>query len=142
MINEKVKQKIKEWVDKNHEISRDVVEPFAIATINDKKIKVYTQKAFLRGVEWSYGDEEEPMWGPNEEAIFLEITQLEELQGREFTDEEIEEIKEFAWEYAESKVYTDYEYPGGDLGRKIIFATFKDECSKEEFQKALARCML
>ena len=75
-------------------------------------------------------------WGPNMEGIRQELRQLEALQGREFTDEELDELEEYAWDIAMEKVEHTIAIWSQRYGAPIEYGTYT-ECTKEEFEQAV-----
>lgn len=79
------------------------------------------------------GDYEAP-W-TNVEGVMACLGQLEELQGRGFTDEEKEELKEYALGIFEEGLIKDRAY-STMYGSVLEYATF-DDCTAEELDEAV-----
>jgi hypothetical protein len=69
------------------------------------------------------------------EGIRQELRQLEALQGSEFTDDELDELEEYAWDIAMEKVEHTLAW-SQRYGAPIEYGTYT-ECTKEEFEQAV-----
>lgn len=131
MLNEKVKKEVKNWIKGYAEINADYYD-FKVVMPDEKEIYVMQ---FVPRYCSPNGDYE-PGWGPNLEGINNSINDLEELQGNKFTEEEKEELEEFAWIIANQLVKHTTSRYSGYYGNNLDYGTYTD-CTENEFEEAV-----
>ena len=131
MLNEKVKAEVKNWVEGFTEFNSDFYDAVVIMP-DDKEIHIMVFIPRYASPQGSY----EPVWGPNMEGIRQELRQLEALQGSEFTDDELDELEEYAWDIAMEKVKHTLARWSQRYGAPIEYGTYT-KCTKEEFEQAI-----
>lgn len=124
MLNEKVKAEVKEYVECYARINSDFYDTKVILP-DGKEINIMS---FIPRSASPYGDYE-PGWGPNMEGIRMEV-------GAEFTDEEWEELEEYAYEIANQLVKHTISRWSEEYGARIDYGTYT-ECTEEEFKQAV-----
>ena len=131
MLNEQVKNEVKSWVEGFVDINSDYFD-FKVIMPDGKEI--YVMQFIPR--HCSPDGEYEPAWGPNMQGINNSIDELEKLQGNSFTEEEREELEEFAWKIASGLVkYTTSRW-SQRYGNNLDYGTYTD-CTEEEFEEAV-----
>lgn len=131
MLNEKVKAEVKSWVEGFMEDSPDYFDAKVIMP-DGKEINIMVFIPRSASPQGEY----EPPWGPNMEGILLWKHELEKLQGDEFTDEELEELEEYAWSISNQYVKHTTARWSEQYGAHIQYGTYTD-CTEEEFEQAV-----
>ena len=139
MIKKEVLSELRTYVLKEKEYLREAVSDlfagnrknyYTVEIESGRKLKVMRYLPTSASPRGDY----EPPWA-NVEGVMACLGQLEELQGREFTDEEKEELEEYALGIFEEGLIKDRAY-SKMYGTVLEYATY-NECNKEELDEAI-----